>query len=128
MIRRITTILAATSAFVMLVVGTATADEVVYAWNPDTDYAGSAYWTENGDTLEVCDLDADGAGVRGYIYQPNAGDHGNGTVLIKASDGNSTDGCVSVAKNISETITIAIKVCLYQGDWVGNCDWSLISR
>lgn len=125
MVRRITTILAATSAFVMLVVGTATADEIVYAWNANTDYAGSALWTENGDTLSVCDRAADGGGTRGYIFQPTD-TNGNGTVLIKASDSNSTDGCVSVAKNISETISIGIKVCLYQGDWVGNCDWALI--
>jgi hypothetical protein len=125
MVRRITTILAATSAFIMLVVGTATADELVYAWNSNTYKAGSALWTENGDTLFVCDRAADGAGTRGYIFQPTD-NQGNGTVLIKASDSNSTDGCVSAAKNISETIAIAIKVCLYQGDWVGNCEWALI--
>ncbi|MEH0548900.1 hypothetical protein QA802_39310 [Streptomyces sp. B21-105] len=29
---------------------------------------GWAGWTENGDTLTVCDLSSDGHGVRGYIY------------------------------------------------------------
>jgi hypothetical protein len=76
----------------------------------------------------VCDWEADGAGVRGYIYRPNTGDRENGTVLIKASDGNATNGCVSVSKDIDEHINIAIKVCLYSGSWVGNCQYSLITR
>lgn len=127
MIRRIATILAATCAFVMLVAGTAAADTSVYTTTSDGWYAGSATWTENGDSLQVCDERADGYGVRGYIYLPNAGDHANGTVLIKASDPSYDPNCVTVSKNISETVTIAIKVCLYKGASVGRCDWNLIS-
>lgn len=128
MIRRITTVLAATGTLVLLATGVAAADPLVWTWNSDTPYAGSAQWTENGDTLEVCDRAADGAGVRGYIYRPNSGDHENGTVLIKASDGNATNGCVTASKDIDENITIAMKVCLYRGSAVFNCDYRVLTR
>lgn len=129
MIRRIATILAATSAFVMLVAGTAAADDMlVYAPNGEIEQAGSAKWTENGDLLTVCDREADGYGVRGYIYRPYAEDYGNGTVLVKANDPSFGSGCTAVSTNISEVIPIAIKVCMYKGDWVGYCRWRSIIR
>ena len=55
--------------------------------------SGHAKWTENGDTLEVCDDYPDNKGVRAYIYRPNAGDPANGTVLIKGDDPKTSDGC-----------------------------------
>jgi hypothetical protein len=128
MMRRIATTLVATIAFVPLLTGTAAAggDDKVHTWNGRTDDAGMAVWIENGDTLRVCDHSADGHGVRGYIYLPNPRDRANGEVLIKASDPKSDGNCVTASKNLNETINIAIKVCRYQGSWVGNCDYALI--
>ena len=125
--RRIGTVVAAAAGLVLLGTTAAYADTTVYSVNNGYD-RGRATWTENGDTLMVCDLLPDGWGARGYIYLPNAGDHENGTVLIKASDGNATDGCVSVSKNISETVTIGIKVCTYAGSVVDNCEYEIIPR
>jgi hypothetical protein len=33
------------------------------------DYFGEAYFTEHGDIVKVCDTDADGYGVRMYVYK-----------------------------------------------------------
>jgi hypothetical protein len=88
---------------------------------------GWAGWTENGDTLTVCDLDSDGYGVRGYIYTPNSSsDTGNGTVLIKGNDASNDGSCATFAKNLSETSHISIKVCEYAGDVVTACRYTAI--
>lgn len=91
-------------------------------------YGGNATWTENGDTLTVCDTKADGYGVRGYIYEPYLDDFENGTVLIKGNDPSSDGNCASFAENISETIRIGMKVCQYKGDWVGYCHYAVLER
>ena len=121
--RRIATVFAVAAGFVLLGAGAAYADASITSVND----RGLAVWTENGDTLTVCDLVGDGLGARGYIYTPTPGDPANGTVLIKASDGNATDGCVSVSKNISETSTIGIKICSYAGSVVNNCRYGILS-
>jgi len=125
MIRRITTTFALASAFFLAVAGTAQADNGYIFLNSGL---GHANWIENGDRLEVCDDNPDGYGVRAYIYRPNSGDPGNGTVLIKASDPKYDYECASASKDISETITIYIKICRYAGSWVGDCNWKEITR
>jgi hypothetical protein len=77
-------------------------------------------------TLEVCDADPDGRGVRGYIYRPNTADPWNGTVLIKASDPKFDDNCTSVSVNVDEYIQLSIKVCLYMGASIKNCTYRAI--
>jgi hypothetical protein len=126
MFRRFITTFALASAFFLGVSGTAYADDAFV----HLDHAlGSAYWHENGDSLEVCDDNPDGHGVRAYIYRPNpGGDAGNGTVLIKASDPSYNQICTWASQDISETISISIKVCRYAGDWVGDCKWKVITR
>ena len=84
---------------------------------------GYASWTENGDTLSVCDIAGDGHGVRGYIYEPSSAGSSGGHVLIMGNDPESTDGCHAFYKNISETVAISLKVCEYQGTVVNDCDW-----
>lgn len=83
-------------------------------------------WTENGDTLTVCDLSADGYGVRGYIYTPYASAPQNGDVLIKGNDPSDDGNCATFAKNLSESIHISIKVCEYAGDVVKDCNYARI--
>ncbi|MFD6419840.1 hypothetical protein [Streptomyces sp. NPDC060194] len=107
---RMAGMVAAAGATLMFASGTAQADAAVGI----SDGSGYATWTENGDTLTVCDTASDGWGVRGYIYRPYAGNPGNGDVLIKASSGG--NGCVAVSKDIAENIAISIKVVNYKGD------------
>ena len=125
--RRAGTVLAAAAAGVVFASGTSYADDrSVYT----DDQNGYAYWTENGDTLEVCDLHSDGWGVRGYVYRPKSGDPGNGTVLIKASDpkydGYASDFCVAVSVNVDENIRLSLKVCKYKGARIANCGYAAI--
>jgi hypothetical protein len=116
-------VLATAAAGVLLISGTAYAsDAYVYV----LDDSGWASWTENGDTLRVCDAEPDGWGVRGYIYRPNSGDPENGTVLIKASDGQYDNDCASVSVNVDESIRLSIKVCNYKGDSIVLCDYAAI--
>ncbi len=89
-----------------------------------SDNSGYATWVENGDTLTVCDDKADGWGVRGYIYRPYAGDPANGTVLIKASDPSYNGECVSVSKNVDESVAISIKVCNYRDTNIIFCEYA----
>lgn len=125
--RRITTVFAAAAGFVLLSAGAAYAhDQLVTSWNNGYE-RGYAKWTENGDSLLVCDEMADGWGIRGYIFKPTD-IYGNGTVILKVNDSNSTDGCVSVSKNVDETTPLGIKVCTYAGSEVSNCDWEQIPR
>jgi hypothetical protein len=115
--------LAAAAAGVMVTAGTAHASDAgLYV----LDGSGHATWTENGDTLQVCDDEADGWGVRGYIYVPNSGDPANGTVLIKASDPKFDSECKSVSVNLDESIDLSIKVCNYQGDSIILCAYESI--
>lgn len=120
--RRISATFAAAAAVVLVSAGTAHAA----SWDvfvETFDSSGLAYWTENGDTLDVCDIRADGFGVRGYIYLPNASDPANGTVLFKGNDPSSAGDCTSFTKNIAENIPLGIKVCNYRGSDVVDCGW-----
>ena len=130
MLRKTATVFAAATAIVLGAAGTAYAHdktvELQDIWY-GFDY-GYATWTENGDTLKVCDVYSDGYGIRGYVYIPNTGDEGNGTVLLKASDPSNNGSCVTTTKNISETTTIALKVCQYAGATIASCTWELIPR
>ncbi|WP_329174656.1 hypothetical protein [Streptomyces sp. NBC_01477] len=90
------------------------------------DFSGYAYWTENGDSMQVCDDAADGYGVRGYIYTPNVSDPINGTVLFKGDDPSSNGTCETYSKDINETGHIGIKVCNYSGATVIRCGYHLI--
>jgi hypothetical protein len=107
----------------MVTAGTAYANDATVDVLDDS---GHATWIENGDTLFVCDDAADGWGVRGYIYEPNAGDPANGTVLIKASDGKYDNECASVSVNVDESIRLSIKVCNYKGASVILCGYRSI--
>ncbi|MFD4522712.1 hypothetical protein ACFWP7_01975 [Streptomyces sp. NPDC058470] len=103
--------------------GTSYADGYLYTGT----YGGYAAWTEDGDTLKVCDVSSDGYGVRGYIYTPNSSsDAGNGTVLIKGNDPSNDGSCATFAKDVSETSHISIKVCEYAGDVVTACRYAAI--
>jgi len=127
MIRRIATALTAASAVVLLSAGVAqAADTRVYTQDLWGTYLGSATWTENGDSMEVCDTAADGWGVRGYIYVPNAPFPEDGTVLIKGNDPSSDGKCAAFSKNISETTALSIKVCIYRGSSVTYCEYRRI--
>lgn len=123
--RRIATVLTVAAGFVLLGASAAYAgdqrveiDDYWYGYS-----LGHATWTENGDTLKVCDDYPDGYGVRGYIYVPYTGNEENGTVLMKASDPSNDGNCVTTTKNISETGPLYIKVCNYAGAAIGPCNW-----
>lgn len=122
--RSAATVLAATAASVLMVSGTAHANDIgIYVGNR----SGWASWTENGDSLQVCDDRPDGWGVRGYIYEPNGrNDPGNGTVRLKASDPKSDGNCVAVSVDVNERITLSIKVCNYKGASIANCAYAAI--
>jgi hypothetical protein len=116
-------VLATAAAGVLLISGTAFANDAAV---DVLDNSGFATWTENGDTLRVCDTEPDGWGVRGYIYRPDSGDPENGTVLIKASDGQYDTDCASAAMNVDESIRLSIKVCNYKGASIVLCDYAAI--
>ena len=122
MLRKTITALATTATAVLLATGTAQAADAWVETPWPAQGHGTASWTENGDTLKVCDIEADGYGTRAYIYGPNQPNPANGTVLIKGNDPKSSDGCYTYSENISETTALSIKVCLYAGDFVGYCD------
>jgi hypothetical protein len=130
MLRRIATVFAAATALVLGVAGTAYAhDQTVQLVDRWWGYHyGYATWTENGDTLKVCDTFSDGYGVRAYVYVPYTGDEENGTVLLKVSDPSNDGNCASTTKNINETTTISLKVCEYAGATIDSCAWELIPR
>lgn len=115
--------LAATAASVMFVSGTASASDTSLS---TPDHAGAASWTENGDTLRICDNDPDGWGVRAYVYRPNAADPWNGTVLIKGNDPKFDNDCTAVSEDVDEYIRLSIKVCLYKGASIKNCSYRSI--
>lgn len=127
--RRLATAFALAGALTVLGAGAAQADDmqILIALSGRLT-SGIGDWTENGDTLTVCDQRSDGWGTRGYIYQPTPGDPFNGTVLIKVSDPEHDGDCVAVSKNLSETISIAIKVCNYQGAKIAACEYAVIPR
>jgi hypothetical protein len=118
--RRVGIVFAAAAAGVLLTAGTAHANATVWV----LDSSGFANWTENGDTLTVCDQSPDGWGVRGYIYRPYVGDVGNGTVLMKASDPQYDVDCAYVSVDIPESVSIYIKVCNYKGASIIYCQWT----
>ncbi|MEU2423354.1 hypothetical protein ABZ619_20405 [Streptomyces sp. NPDC007851] len=121
--RKLITVLGLAAAGIFAGAGTSSAaDAGVYT----TTGGGWAGWTENGDTLTVCDLSSDGYGVRGYIYTPYSSEPQNGTVLIKGNDPSNDGNCATFAQNLSETIHISIKVCEYAGDVVTYCDYRSI--
>ncbi|MCG8925035.1 hypothetical protein [Lentzea sp. CC55] len=122
MLRKTITALAMTATAVLLATGTAQAADAYVSTAAPAEGHGSAYWAENGDTLTVCDNEADGWGTRAYIYVPNQPNPANGTVLIKGNDPKSADGCYAYSENISETTALSIKVCLYSGATVDYCD------
>lgn len=126
-LRRTAAVFAAAVAFTVIASGTASASNTYVEAYGDA-YMGSADWVENGDTLVVCDERPDGWGIRGYVYQPNPGDPYNGTVLIKASDPKDDGVCAWVSKDLSETMTIALKVCAYKGARIEYCDFTLVPR
>lgn len=126
MLRKTITTLALAGTAALFASGNAQAADTVVDTPPPVYQYGSAGWTENGDTLTVCDNVGDGWGTRGYIYVPDQPNPANGTVLIKGDDPKVSDGCHSFSKNISETTALSIKVCLYHGDTVDFCDYRRI--
>ncbi|MEU6550336.1 hypothetical protein ABZ915_08615 [Streptomyces sp. NPDC046915] len=82
---------------------------------------GYGDWADDTEALSVCDMAADGYGVRAYVYIPSASDETQGTVLLKASDPKSGDACAHASKNLSGYTHISLKVCEYAGSWVGDC-------
>lgn len=123
MTHKLITVAGLVAAGVLASTGTSqAADAGVYT----TTGGGWAGWTENGDTMTVCDISSDGYGVRGYIYTPYAGDPANGTVLIKGNDASNDGNCATFAENLSETRSISIKVCQYAGDVVKSCAYTRI--
>ncbi|MEV6505406.1 hypothetical protein [Streptomyces sp. NPDC051642] len=121
--RKLITVLGLVAAGIFAGAGTSSADDAGVLTTTGNGYAA---WTENGDTLTVCDLYGDGYGVRGYIYTPYASAPQNGTVLIKGNDKSADGNCASYAANLSETIHISIKVCEYAGDVVTYCAYTPI--
>ncbi|WKK26295.1 hypothetical protein QZH56_12270 [Streptomyces olivoreticuli] len=102
------------------------------AWAADittvytTDYAGHASWDDGARKLTVCDDKADGWGTRAYVYRPNSGDPGNGTVLLKVNDPNASGPCQHGYLASNPGGHISLKVCSYQGARVEDCDWKKI--
>ncbi|NUO42519.1 MAG: hypothetical protein HOV73_08140 [Streptomyces sp.] len=118
--RKLITVLGLVAAAIFAGAGTSqAADVVVYT----TTGGGRAGWTENGDTLTVCDISSDGYGVRGYVYTPYSDAPQNGTVLIKGNDPSNDGNCAAFPGDLSESIHISLKVCEYAGDVVTYCDY-----
>ncbi|MET8148294.1 hypothetical protein ACIBSW_27015 [Actinoplanes sp. NPDC049668] len=86
------------------------------AWTYDGGTArGQAVWYHDGDSLKVCDMDADGRGVRGVIYSYNSsGDFWENEFTV--TDSNSSDGCKTGSKNVPDGRKIEVLVYQYWGD------------
>nr|BFE76816.1 hypothetical protein GCM10020092_101170 [Actinoplanes digitatis] len=72
------------------------------AWTYDSGTArGQAVWYHDGDSLKVCDMSADGRGIRGVIYSYNsAGDFWENEFSV--TDSNAADGCKTGSKNVPD--------------------------
>jgi hypothetical protein len=112
--RKIAVLVMAIASVALLWGSPAYASDYGPIFTSDTDPGGQAEWHEATDQLTVCDRQADGYGVRAWIYRPTPpGDSGNGTVLMAQEDSNSSDGCKSTSRDISESGLTSIKICLY---------------
>ena len=78
-----------------------------------TDEHGYAAWTADGDRLHVCDLSADGWGVRGVVHSYNAAG-GFWEYEMGVSDGVEDGVCQSVTKNVTDGRRVEITVWLYK--------------
>src|ERR1700754_3937438 len=112
--RRIAVLVMAIASVALFWGSPAVASDYGPIFTSDADPGGQADWSEANDQLTVCDRQADGYGARAYIYRPNPGDSGNGTVLMAQEDSNSNDGCKSIRRDISESGLTSIKICLYR--------------
>ena len=78
-----------------------------WIYNSESDKAGMASWTEDGDKVTVCDIKADGWGVNATLWDPI-----NVKVMMEVYTSAGNGSCNSVSKNISETIRLKLHVCL----------------
>lgn len=106
-----------TLAGIMAIVGTisfstsATADSYE-GWLLDSrsDPAGKARWIEDGDTVRVCDIKADGKAAVATLTRSS-----DDAELIKVYTTDGYGTCVSKSKNVSESINLWLSVGLKKG-------------
>jgi hypothetical protein len=109
------------------VLGTAD-DPDPFVYTLDSGAAGGyAEWTEDGDTLKVCDIENVGDWhARAYIYIPDAPGSGTGQVLQAVSDNSDNGSCSAYFEDIPEGVSIDMKVCVTNSAGVINstCNWT----
>jgi len=120
MLRRITSGLVATVLAVITSVTVAAspamAGENAMAWTYYSGTArGQAVWYHDGDSLKVCDMSADGRGIRGVIYSYNSSG-GFWENEFSVADSNSSDGCKYGSENVPDGRKIEVVVYQYWGD------------
>jgi hypothetical protein len=121
MIRRMTRLLLAMALAVATTVGFSSSpamadDGDTMAWTYyDSVARGQAVWYSNGDSLKVCDMSADGRGIRGVVYAwVSSGSYW--TSVLTVTDSNASDGCKTGSKNLAEGRKVQILVYQYWGD------------
>jgi len=76
-------------------------------YTSDSKKGGAARWIENGDIVEICDVEADGYGVYAVLYQTRAD-----KLLMEGmvTAGNGT--CTTVSKDVPENVDLELLVYL----------------
>ncbi|MGW4498778.1 hypothetical protein ACWENR_09180 [Micromonospora sp. NPDC004336] len=120
MLRRIASLSAATvlavATSVTVAAGPAMAGENAMAWTYSGGTArGQAVWYHDGDSLKVCDMSADGRGIRGVVYSYDSAG-GFWVNEFSVADSNSSDGCKSGSKNVPDGRRVEVVVYQYWSD------------
>ncbi|MFE5487488.1 hypothetical protein [Streptomyces sp. NPDC056527] len=80
-----------------------------WTYTTDDNPGGKAKFGWDGDQITVCDEQSDGYGVRARVM------NSQGATLMMLQDPNSTDGCYTGSRNITDGIGVRVEVCLYKG-------------
>ncbi|TDC29849.1 hypothetical protein [Micromonospora sp. KC213] len=120
MLRRIASLTAATLLAVVTSVTVAAspamAGENAMAWTYSNSIArGQAVWYHDGDSLKVCDMSADGRGIKGALYSYNSSG-GFWELEFTVTDSNSSDGCKYGSENVPDGRTVEVLVYQYWGN------------
>lgn len=93
------------------------------AWTGAELKAGHAkleFYSPDDIVVKVCDDKADGWGVVAYAKVPRRGH------FMEVTDPSSSGGCRTYQGDKPDTVRLAIKVCLYQGDRERRCNYQAL--
>ncbi len=94
----------------------ATGENIPWTYTTDDNAGGKAEFAWDGNTLTVCDEQADGHAVVATLYEVATND-----VVGVVEDPNSTDGCYSISQYPTNGTTVYIDVCLEKGGVESFC-------